>query len=122
MQSSDTRKAARARRRELCAEELRDAGEPAEWRAYSAGRSTERDAVRFRAALPGLHLTVASDPSCSGTNHRSDAPGNERSSDAAETRGRKVARSMRRHHRCESVSRTHQKISKGILRAGQETV
>src|SRR5207253_5775171 len=49
VKSSHPRKAAGARRRELRAEELRDAGEPAERCAHSAGRFAERDAVRFRA-------------------------------------------------------------------------
>jgi len=34
-----------------------------------AGRFAERDAVRFRAALPGLHLQVRPDSACAGTDN-----------------------------------------------------
>ena len=88
VESSDPRTSARARRCELRAEELRDAGEPAERRAHSAGRFAERGAVRFRAALPGLHLAVAPDSARAGTDDRGDATGNEGRTDAAQARAR----------------------------------
>jgi uncharacterized protein (DUF885 family) len=52
------------------------------------GRFAERSAVRFRAALPGLHLAVAPNPACAGTDHRGDATGNEGRTDATQACGR----------------------------------
>ena len=55
--------------------ELRDAGESAKRRPHAPGRSAERRSLRFRSALPGLHLPVTPDPARARSNHGSHAPG-----------------------------------------------
>ena len=83
-------------------QELRDAGEPAEWRAHTARRFTAQRAAGFGAALPGLHFPAAPDSARAGSDHGSDAAGEKdgscRPSSCSRSFPRNVTASSRRIH------------------------